>query len=411
MLAAAAMLALKRAVVSESRLQLGLATLMAVALGAQGFVTALPFGQFHPLGGGDDWFGFESRAREILQHGLLMPLGAAPGAGVPYFYHPFYPYVLAGTHALTGESLFGPIFLHFLLLAATTIVVFSFIRPRFGRGAAVAGAIALVMLFELDFIRYYTITLLSENLYVLTVSCCLAAFARWAETGRTATLVHAGAWGGISAVTRPVMMVFLPFAVIVAWAVARARRAPGAWRAPLVLTGAWMACVLPFTLRNWIVAKQFVLISAGQGSAVIAHNVPPSIDAEPYLAAFRTGGESTALVLWRLFIAHPAEVIALEIKKTGFTLGMIQWYDGYRPHPELVVVSALYLVMLVMSRTMRRPELWPAHAFVLSHWGSMLLTSPWNYGYRLILPAYVYTTALSVAAATAAMQARRPALR
>ena len=77
---------------------------------------------------------------------------------------------------------------------------------------------------------------------------------------------------------------------------------------------------------------------------------------------------------------------------------MIHWFEGYRPHPELLAVTFLYVVMLVTSKTMRRPELWPVHAFVFSHWGSMMLTSPWNYGYRMILPAYVYTSTLSVAA-------------
>jgi hypothetical protein len=54
----------------------------------------------------------------------------------------------------------------------------------------------------------------------------------------------------------------------------------------------------------------------------------------------------------------------------------------------------------------------PIHAFVLSHVASMALTSPWNYGYRLILPPFVYTTTLSVAAAAAMLinvQARRAA--
>jgi hypothetical protein len=80
---------------------------------------------------------------------------------------------------------------------------------------------------------------------------------------------------------------------------------------------------------------------------------------------------------------------------------MVHWFEGYRPHPELLAVSGLYLLTLCFSATMRRAELWPVHAFVASHWASMLLTSPWNYGYRLILPPYVYTTALSVAAAAA----------
>lgn len=395
---------------SESRLQFGLGALVVVMLAVQGFVTALPFTKFHTLTAGDDWLGFESRARNLLQQGLLMPLERPIGEGAPYFYHPLYSYVLAAVHAVTGESLFGPIFVHFLLLAATAIVTFSLVRSFFGVVPAFYGVAALVAVFELDFIRYYTVTLLSENLYVFTVTCCLAAFTRWAETSRTAWLVQAGIWGGISTATRPVMMVFLPLALGVAAWLAVGRQ-PGPFRGPLILGGAWMACVLPWTIRNWIVSRELVLVSSGQGGAVIAHTVPPPLDPAPYLEAYRTGGATSIGVLWRLVVEHPAEVAALQFKKIGFTLGMVHWFEGYRPHPELLAVTLLYISMFFVSRTMRHPGLWPVHAFVVSHWASMLLTSPWNYGYRLILPAYVYTTALSVAAATAAMQAWRPAHR
>ena len=393
---------------SESRLGIALGAALVAALGVQGYFAALPFRRFHTLTSGDDWLGFESAARNILQHGLLMPLDAPIGAGVPYFYHPFYPYLLAAIHALTGESLFGPILFHFLLLAATGLVMFALVRPLFGMAAAVCGVAALVVIFELDFIRYYTITLLSENLYVFTVSCCLLAFARWAASAQTSWLVMAGVWGGISSATRPVMLMFAPLAAAAALAIAyRHLRQPRPIAAPLTLAAAWTALVLPFTLRNWIVSKQFVLISSGQGGAVIEHNVPKPIDPAPYLAAFHSGAASTVAVLWRVLIEHPSEMIALQFKKLGFTFGMIHWFEGYRPHPELLAVSILYVAMLVMSKTMRRAELWPVHAFVFSHWGSMTLTSPWNYGYRMILPAYVYTSTLSVAAAVLLMQSYR----
>ena len=395
---------------AAARLQLGLGALVVAALGLQGFVAALPFTRFYTLTAGDDWLGFESRARNILEQGLLMPLDAALGDGVPYFYHPFYSYLLAAVHALTGESLFGPIFVHFLILAATAIVMYSLARPLFGSRPAMCGVAALVAIFELDFIRRYTITLLSENLYVLTVSCCLLALARWVQQGRTAMLALAGVWGGISAATRPVMMVFLPLAFSVVAVIAR-RSQRGAIAAPFVLAGAWMACVLPFTMRNWIVSRQLVLISAGQGGAVIEHNVPRPLDPGPYLDAYRSGEASSVGVLWRIFVEHPAAFIGLQFKKLGFSLGMVHWFEGYRPHPELIAITVLYVAMLVTSRAMRRPELWPVHAFVFSHFASMLLTQPWNYGYRLILPAYVYTTVLSVAAAAGMLRTWRVAER
>jgi hypothetical protein len=209
------------------------------------------------------------------------------------------------------------------------------------------------------------------------------------------------------------MMMFLLPALAVTVAIAfRQRRGWWPWQAAGIAGASWMAVVLPFTIRNWIVARRLVLISDGLGGGFIAHNVPPGVDAVPYLDSYAGGIGNSLAVLWRVAIEHPVAVASLQLQKLGFTLGMVHWFDGYRPHPELVAISLLYLLMMVMSPVMRRAEVWPIHAFVLSHVASMALTSPWNYGYRLILPPFVYTTTLSVAAAAAMLinvQARRAA--
>lgn len=400
MLAVGAAIALQRAWVSDARAQLLGASAVVTILGIQGYVTALGSLKFRTLTGGDDWFGFESRARDILQYGLLMPLGRAIGDGNPYFYHPFYSYFLAGVHALTGESLFGAIFAHFLILAVTALIIAGMVRRTFGRLAAIAAVVSLLVLFEIDFVRYYTTTLISENLYILTVTGCLAAFARWAQTGHARVLALAGLLGGLSAVTRPAMMVFFIPAVLVTIALARTRRIDRSWPAAVVVVAAaWLAVVLPFTARNWIVSRQAVLISAGQERAVVALNVPPSVEPRPYVALVESGQAGTIGALWRIASEHPREFVAFQIHKFGFTLGMVHWFKPYRPHPELVAVTVLYLAMLVVAKPMRSAELWPVHAFIASHWASMALTSPWNYGYRMILPAFLYMTPLSVAAA------------
>jgi hypothetical protein len=159
--------------------------------------------------------------------------------------------------------------------------------------------------------------------------------------------------------------------------------------------------VFPFTLRNWVVAKKLVLISDGLGGATVLLNVPRGIDSQIYLAAYRGGITNSLAVLWRIAVEHPAGVLSLQVEKLGFTLGMVHWFKPYRPHPELVAITLLYFAMLLLWRPLRRSELWPLHAFVVSHWASMALTSPWNYGYRMILPPYIYTCTLAVASASA----------
>lgn len=396
---------------STYRVPAMVATIVMTGLGVQGYFTALPYAsRFQTLTAGDDWLGFESRARDVIENGLLMTLGKPLGEGVAYFYHPFYSYVLAAVHLLAGEALFAPVFVHFLILAITALVLWSFASILFGRVAATCGLAALIAVFELDFVRYYTITLLSENLYVLTVTMCLVAFGVWARTQRTAALIQAGLWGGISAVTRPAMMMFFIPALFTAGAIAlRHRRRQWALIAPAVVGASWLAVVLPFTLRNWIVARKLVLISDSLGGTFIVHNVPSGTDPQTYLTGYAGGIFGSIAVLLRIAIEQPAAFVALQVQKLGFTLGMVHWFGDYRPHPELVAITLLYFVMLVLSGRLRSPELWPVHVFVAAHWASMALTSPWNYGYRLILPPYVFTSLLAVAAAAAyAAQRLRP---
>jgi hypothetical protein len=403
LLVVGAVAGLREALASPRRVDVLAAAALLVALAVQGFVAARPMlGRFVSLSGGDDWLGFESRARDVLQHGLLMTLGRPLGEGAAYFYHPFYSYVLALVHAVTGESLFGPIVMHFLVLAITAFLMWSWARDLFGAMAASCGLAALLVVFELDFIRYYTITLLSENFYILTVTLCLRAFATWADSGAPGSLIRAGIWAGLSAATRPAMMMFFVPALIVALAIAARRRSSGAPVAAAALFGAsWLAVVAPFTIRNWVVAKKLVLISDSLGGGFIVHSLPRHVDPAPYLQSFGGGVVGSAGVLWRILMDHPGEVLALQVQKLGFTLGMVHWFSDYRPHPELVAINVLYLVSIVLSPVMRSATMWPVHAFVLAHVASMALTSPWNYGYRLILPPYIYTTTFSVAAAAA----------
>jgi len=201
------------------------------------------------------------------------------------------------------------------------------------------------------------------------------------------------------------MMFFVP-AVVVAMAIAGRRRPSISSLASAAIFGAsWFVVVAPFTLRNWIVARKLVLISDGLGPGFITLNLPSNVDPAKYLAA-GGGIVGGATGLFRILMDYPLEIASMQVQKIGFTLGMVHWFEGYRPHPELLAITALYFLMLVLSPTMRSATLWPVHAFVLAHVASMGLTSPWNYGYRMILPPFVYTATFSVAAGTAWWRAR-----
>jgi hypothetical protein len=391
----------------ESWLTLGLCALF----GIQGWRQAITFvGRVRPLNAGDDWWGFESSARDILHHGLLLTRGKPIGQADPYFYHPLYCYFLAAVHSLTGESLFGPVFVQFLILATVAAIMWRFAAELFGTLAAGVGLAALVLIFELDFTRYYTVTLLSENLYILTVTLTIVPFARWMRDGARTDLLRMGFWGGVSTVTRPPMLLYLfPALLLIAIvSIQRSRRVRIALVSATIVAATWLAMVAPATLRNIIVAHRYVLVSDVQSSSVLTYNLPPTVSAAEYGARFLGTFASALNVIGQIGREHPLALMGFEARKIGFSLGMIHWAGGYRPHPELVAISALYFGMCVASPRMRSRPLWPVHLFVLVHVGSMLLTMPWNYGYRMILPPFVFTTTIAAAAFTARVASRRP---
>jgi hypothetical protein len=292
------------------------------------------------------------------------------------------------------------VFVQFLILAGVAWLVWRFAAEWFGARSAAAALVALVAVFEVDFTRYYTVTLLSENLYVLTVTLTLVAFARWIRDGRQRDLAWMAFWGGVSTITRPPMLLFLAPALAIVFA--RSRSIVRVATAATI----WLAVIAPITLRNLVVSHRLVLVSDVPVWSVFTYNVPPSVDAAAYGAALPATARAVITRLALMARDHPAAMLALQARKLGFSLGIIQWGSGYRPHPELVAISALYLLLLVVDRRMRQPALWPVHAFIACHLASMTITMPWNYGYRLILPAYVYTTGLSIAAAAALLRSR-----
>lgn len=351
------------------------------------------------LTGGDDWFGFEAGARDVMRGDLLMTFGKPLGEGRAYFSHPLYSYLLAAAHRLTGEGLFGPIFLQFLLLAIVTMLVYRMTASLLGRVPALAGLTALIALFELDFTRYYTVTLLSENAYILTVTLTLGALMRWVQSGRQADLLFAAFFAGVSSITRPAMMMYLfpLLACVAAVSMIRAGSFVRAASAVSLAAVVWFAVIAPVTLRNYVVSGHLVLISDGLGETFIKFNLPPAIDGGTYSQMFTGGVVSGLRVLARIAWDHPREMLAIQLQKVSFSLGMVHWHSGYRPHPELIAATAGYVLVAIACRPLRAIAMWPVHLFVLAHVASMSLTLPWNYGYRLILPPFIYSSAFAAA--------------
>ena len=355
------------------------------------------------LTGGDDWLAFEMNARDILFNGWLLLRGLPPGKGLPYFEYPGYGYFVAGVHWLTGDSLAGIILINFVCLAIATVLVHAIARRLVDDRAAIIAVLWLLAIEQMDFVRYYTVTLLSENLFFMLVALTLYWFVRFIMTGAWWTLIAGAMAGGFAAATRPTMLLFLPVALIIL-PLARLKR-DGIARAamvPLVVVVFWLAAISPFTYRNYVMSGKPVLITEGQARTFIDYNLVEGQHAknQKYLEDFRNSNLSAAIILLRILWDFPAETLHNWGTKAGFGFGMVHWMGAAnRPHPELPLTSIMYLAALVLLRESRTIGAWLVHGFIFTHLATLLLTMPANYGYRMVLSMYLFMVIFAAALA------------
>ena len=99
----------------------------------------------------------------------MVPGGARPGYGHAFFIYPGYIYFVAAVHRLTGESLVGCRAREFCgAWDRHGIGLRNRLPPDHQARRPDRGG-WLLALQQLDFVRYYTMTLLSENLFFLLV--------------------------------------------------------------------------------------------------------------------------------------------------------------------------------------------------------------------------------------------------
>jgi Dolichyl-phosphate-mannose-protein mannosyltransferase len=257
-------------------------------------------------------------------------------------------------HALGGEDQATLVFVHFLLLFGANMFVYAIGARLFGRGVAAVGMAALVGIEELAFMRHYTVTLLSENLYFFTVALTLYAFVRFVDSGALRWLAGCAIAGGVSALTRPAMMLyFVPAALIVM--VATYRHSRSVRRSALsaaLFCAHWLAAVSPATMRNYVAAGSPVLICSSPVASFINYNLPPGVDGKVYRDRYTGTTWSLAAILGNIVVSYPVDTLRSVWTKIGFSLGMVRWMGG-KAHPELLAASAGYLLAILLSPSAR----------------------------------------------------------
>lgn len=373
---------------SDRRLLLGVALAGVAVLVIGGARTAPTWGRSERLEGGHDWLVYETLARDTLLNGPLQNGGRPLGTGQAYFFQPFYPYFLALVHLVSGEGLFGPLLVQYLLVASCCTFV-ALIAWRIA--GAVAGGLALVVFLPVALIYHvpYADLLLSENLHTPLLLLSLLLLVLWLERSTWVRSAGVGLALTLTTVTRFTTLASLPIvAPVLIW-----RRSGVDFRRAtliglLVLVGPGLVGV-----RNWLVTGHLTILPSSGVYDLELSNKPPD----------RSGGFREWLIRDPENVARTYAGRAL--RWFGFLDPDARWRVLGGLDPELAALSAAYGVVsaLALARGARRRGFQgdgkvhgPAsrailitHALIWSHLTAVTIVgSGLAYGLRFALAAY-----------------------
>ncbi len=360
------------------------------------------------LNGGDDTLTYETYARDILFNGILMSGGQPLGQGEPFYYQAFYPYFLAGTHAVFGEFMFGAVLVQ-RLLAALAIVKLVEITIRFTAERAWVVALPIAAAFIGWKFWHIAAEPLNESLYVPMLVASTAAMIRLCDDPKIPSAIWSGVLSGIAAITRSTALLAWVVAWPAVWLALRGRT--GRNRVLAVLIVSFAAVFSLVALRNAIVAGVFAPTSTELGITLLGGNeLPPGLTIDPdRLRWYRGAGISdiTASVI-DYAIAEP-RLFAMNLgRKAVFVLGFYEPYApgwGYSPVYILTWTTAAAGLWLAIGH--RQGVVWPLliPALVsLTQFIAIVIVYP--KGERLVVPVHVVLIPYCAAAAWWALNRR-----
>ena len=223
-----------------------------------------------------------------------------------FFRPPGYPYFLAGVYFITGSSHLAARLVQMLLGLASCGLAFTLARRLFGH--AVGLMCAALMSCYWVFI-YFEGELLAPVLEVFLALATLNVLARWPLRTTYKNTILAGVLDGLFALVRPNALVLAPVALVWILWMARRRKDYTCFKVALVgfPLGLGLA-IAPTTLRNYVVAGEWVPISSNGGINLYIGNNEYTDCVTPNLPIL---GDVTTMTSWSCF-DEPAITAAVE---------------------------------------------------------------------------------------------------
>lgn len=188
----------------------------------------------------------------------------------PYFRPPGYTYFMAAVYRLTGGSYLGLRLAQMLIGLLSCVLAFLIGRRWFG---ARTGLIFAALMSVYWVFVYFEGELLEPVLLVFLGVLLFYEMALWTERATLLRALWAGVVLGMFALVRPNILLFAPAALLwLAW-IAHVRKDARLLRtAAIGLIVGSVLTVAPVTIRNWVVAREFVPISTNTGINLLIGN-------------------------------------------------------------------------------------------------------------------------------------------
>lgn len=183
--------------------------------------------------------------------------------GQSLLFSPLYAYFLAAMFTVAGENYVWVLVVQYGLSLLAAYLLYRLSRDLFG---TLAGLFTLALYLFYSMILVFDSQLLDTVFSVLLPSAALLLLHRAPITGRLRQWFGAGVLLGLFALTRPNVMLFFPLAAGWAFWAGGTGKALARRLVPVALVAIGAAlCILPFTVRNWVVTGEPVLITAHGG--------------------------------------------------------------------------------------------------------------------------------------------------
>jgi len=217
---------------------------------------------------------------EAVNHRWALEVARGEGWGeIPFFRAPLYPWFLGLLYAVVGESPAGARLAQAVLSSFTCLLAWWIARRTFSPPAGWCAGLLAATYWPWV---YFDAELQDVPLALFWNLAALALLVSWSPRGRHVWMPGAaGLMLGLSAITRPTVLVVLP--VVAAWLWWQCRgdgeagdRSMRRWWAPLLLAAGVATAVLPVTALNRMVGGDSVLVASQGGMNFYIGNHPGS---------------------------------------------------------------------------------------------------------------------------------------